>query len=213
MELTKRKYSRAETERLLSALAFDYENELNRQKQRITELIEQNEEYEKKLSYYLEKETLITETIKNATKKSQEILDEANLLYRLEVERLKLFSTKLNEFCEKNLKNFSVEKGVSIKTANSRLKSLLNSDKATKTKIIDAEKIVSNTKINGDKPNKTTKKRKKNTTEKPSFNPRKIIEAYIASTESGAFNMDDVLNPKDIDLEALCCEMGLIKEK
>ena len=44
------------------------------------------------------------------------------------------------------------------------------------------------------------------------FNPKKIMDEYIATTGDNGFNLDEVLNPGELHLEDLCKELGLIEE-
>ena len=50
--------------------------------------------------------------------------------------------------------------------------------------------------------------------QKERFNPKKKIDEYIAATteSTNGFNLDDVLNPGELQLEDLCKELGLIEE-
>ena len=45
------------------------------------------------------------------------------------------------------------------------------------------------------------------------FNPKKKIVDYIAATGDNGFNLDEVLNPGELELEDLCKELGLMQEK
>ena len=47
---------------------------------------------------------------------------------------------------------------------------------------------------------------------KTKFQPKNKIRDYIAATENDGFNMDEVLNPGDLQLEDLCKELGLLEE-
>ena len=44
------------------------------------------------------------------------------------------------------------------------------------------------------------------------FNPKSKIDAYVAATSDNGFNLNDVLNPGELQLEDLCKELGLIEE-
>ena len=44
------------------------------------------------------------------------------------------------------------------------------------------------------------------------FNPKSKIQDYIAATGDGTFNMNEVLNPGELELEELCKELGLIEK-
>ena len=43
------------------------------------------------------------------------------------------------------------------------------------------------------------------------FNPKKKIEEYVSS-ETNGFNLEEVLNPGELDLGDLCKELGLTEE-
>ena len=45
------------------------------------------------------------------------------------------------------------------------------------------------------------------------FNPRKIMDNYVASVSENGFNLQDVLNPGELELEDICKELGLIEEE
>ena len=53
---------------------------------------------------------------------------------------------------------------------------------------------------------------KKAGAEQSVFNPKSKINAYIAATSDNGFNLDEVLNPGELQLEDLCKELGLIEE-
>ena len=42
------------------------------------------------------------------------------------------------------------------------------------------------------------------------FDPKSKIRDYIAATGDNGFNLDEVLNPGELQLEDLCKELGLI---
>ena len=45
------------------------------------------------------------------------------------------------------------------------------------------------------------------------FAPKEKIQDYIASTSDSGFNLDEVLNPGELELEDLCKELGLMEEE
>ena len=45
------------------------------------------------------------------------------------------------------------------------------------------------------------------------FNPRKIMNNYVASVSENGFNLQEVLNPGQLELEDICKELGLIEEE
>ena len=44
------------------------------------------------------------------------------------------------------------------------------------------------------------------------FDPKSKIEAFVAATSDNGFNLNEVLNPGELQLEDLCKELGLIEE-
>ena len=47
---------------------------------------------------------------------------------------------------------------------------------------------------------------------KQSFDPKARIDEYIAATGDNGFNLEEVLNPGELQLEDICKELGLIEE-
>ena len=43
------------------------------------------------------------------------------------------------------------------------------------------------------------------------FNPKEIINDYVAATGDNGFDLDEVLNPGELQLEDLCKELGLLE--
>lgn len=198
MELLKKRYCREEVEGLLNASGAEFSNRLEYQKQIIAELSEKNADLQRQLDFYLGKDDLIAAAIKTATQKSQETQKEVDVLYQIECERLQNFCDKLKAFCDKNLK-FSQNAG-KVKDINDKMQCVLSSDISCAEKINQAESVLDNRAIEKQKSIEI-------------FNPQKIINEYIACSSGGGFDMDEILNPKDVNLEEVCNQMGLTKRK
>ena len=67
--------------------------------------------------------------------------------------------------------------------------------------------------LNDNDNKKTVKELNKEITKKSQFNPKAIINDYIASTSENGFNIEEVLNPGELKLEDLCVELGLIEQE
>ena len=191
MQLDKKKYRQKEVLELLSVSKIEYEEKLAEQKSRIIELSKENSLLKSRLDKFKEKEKLIASSIEDANKTALEITEKARLKYSLEVERLRAFSNRWEEyFCalkEKYPVYKPVVEAVSLKERLDKL--LFNKDpikavsKAQKAVLKSSEEV---------------------------FSPKQKIAEYIAATEDSGFNMNDVLNPGELHLEDLCKELGLM---
>ena len=193
MELKKRSYKRSEVNLMLEAYKTEYESRINEQRNRIQELISQNDSLCVECEKLKQKENLILLTLERAEKTALELKELSKKEYALEVERLKKFSEKWDAYFKKVKEKYptssAVKKAVGIK--NKLDKSIKLS---TPKEVIDEMENL----IDGKS--------------KTKFQPKNKIRDYIAATENDGFNMDEVLNPGDLQLEDLCKELGLLEE-
>lgn len=193
MELKKRSYKRSEVNLMLEAYKTEYESRINEQRNRIQELISQNDSLCVECEKLKQKENLILLTLERAEKTALELKELSEKEYALEVERLKKFSEKWDAYFKKVKEKYptssAVKKAVGIK--NKLDKSIKLS---TPKEVIDEMENL----IDGKS--------------KTKFQPKNKIRDYIAATENDGFNMDEVLNPGDLQLEDLCKELGLLEE-
>ena len=193
MELKKRSYKRSEVNLMLEAYKTEYESRINEQRNRIQELISQNDSLCVECEKLKQKENLIFLTLERAEKTALELKELSEKEYALEVERLKKFSEKWDAYFKKVKEKYptssAVKKAVGIK--NKLDKSIKLS---TPKEVIDEMENL----IDGKS--------------KTKFQPKNKIRDYIAATENDGFNMDEVLNPGDLQLEDLCKELGLLEE-
>lgn len=207
MKLDKRNYRRMEVQALLDEVINDYESKLFEQKNRISDLIAQNEQLTRKNDYFESKEELITETLKNATKKAQEIVDDANIIYNIASEKLTRLEKNIDAFCKKYLcGTFSLKKAEKLKEIKRDLTAISKDTTKNERKIDKANKILSNGKSIIVEESKIPDFKKK---QKVEFNPEMLLQEYFESTVSSGFNMEEITNTNDNDLEDLCKEMGL----
>ena len=115
--------------------------------------------------------------------------EQAQLNYKLELDRLKRFSQKWDEYFRLLMEKYPMYQ--KVQEAVSIIEKVKNSDETIDAKIL-IEKI-----------DDTLEKEQ-------AFNPKSKILDYVASTSDNGFNMEDVLNPGELKLEDLCKELGLI---
>lgn len=198
MELDKRKYKRNEVVAMCNAYRKRYEELISEQKNKIIELAKENTNLRAELESYRQKEKLVYQTLESAEKRAEQVRELAQEEYALEVERLKKFFKKWNDYFEELEQKYPrykiVKKAVEI---NKKVKNSV-SGKNSKKVIDEIDAMISNNKTD----NKTDE-----------FNPKKKIAEYIVATQDGGFNMNEVLNPGEIKLEDICKELGLMGEK
>ena len=125
--------------------------------------------------------------------------EKVDILYQLEVERLKNFVDKWNGYFKELKEKYPLypvaKKAIDIKDTlinkscdNCKAKEIINE--------IDK---------------KLTTSKKSNL--KTKFDPKSKIKDYIAATSDNGFNMEEVLNPGALKLEDICKELGLIEEE
>lgn len=90
----KKSYSPAEVENYIKKTIQSYENKLSEQKERIFELLEENEKLLAELEKYRDKDSQISKALVHAIAKAKEIEDGAKLKYNIEIEKLKNFHSK-----------------------------------------------------------------------------------------------------------------------
>ncbi len=190
MELKKRKYKRRAVSAMIDAYKAQYDNLIMEYRARISELVKENTELSKKVEELTKKEPLIVATLERAEKTSQEIVERAELEYSLEMQRLKDFAEKWDDYF-----NLLQEKYPLYPTTKKAVE--------IKDKVKDFSKT-SNAK-------KTIEKLDSMITEKK-FNPKQKIKDYVVATSDSGFNLDEVLNPGKLELEDLCKELGLIED-
>ncbi|MBQ8426996.1 MAG: hypothetical protein IJX16_04465 [Clostridia bacterium] len=193
MELKKRKYKKAEVETYIDGIKAEYELKFIEQRNKIRELIKDNNDLRTKLEVHVEREALVLSALTRAESTAKEIEKNAELQYELEVKRIKNFAEKWNGYFKELKEKYPLypvtKKALAVKD---KLDSMVDENKSPK-KIVEELDVA----IDG---------------KKPKFNPKSKIKDYIASTSDNGFNMDEVLNPGALKLEDICKELGLIEE-
>lgn len=193
MELSKNKYTKQEVNSIINAYRNEYENLITEQNNRISELVKENSNIRAKEDYLNQKEKLILTTLEKAETNAKMLDEKLKLQYYYEMQRLKEFvekwNTYFNDLQEKYPLYSSVKQAIDIKD-----KVIKTQEKEARKTILEIDEILSK--------------------QKQKFNPKKKIDEYIATTttSTNGFNLDDVLNPGELQLEDLCKELGLIEE-
>lgn len=190
MEIKKRKYKQSEVVEILSACKNEYERKIADKNEEINQLNAQILQLRAELVMAKDKEGAISSAILRAEQLAKELSDKAELQYSLEVERIKKFSTAWNDYFhilrEKYPHYQPVQDALGVVD-------ILNDydDNVSDKKIIDdIEGLISS--------------------QNESFDPKRKIRDYIAATGDNGFNLDEVLNPGELQLEEICKELGLL---
>ena len=135
-----------------------------------------------------DKKTLGADAItEDARLRAKMITSAAKEQYKVEIDRLNMFTASFNTFVKEVVNAYPTDKTRKLVAVGEMLKDILTTTETevytSKDKILDAYKIIDGM----------------------SFKP----SGLYGVSESG-FNMDDVLNPKgDLDLMAICKELGV----
>ncbi len=196
MNLSKRKYKKIEVKVLLDNLSNDFNLTINKQKQEINKLTEQNAKLLAEIELYKEKEGAINNALLNAEQSLIDKQKDADNYYALTVQNLRNFLSRWNSYFTALAEKYPLYSAV---TSAIEVKKQLEKILLTET---DNKLIVKKVEALLPKENKNTKK----------FNPQQKINDYIVATSDTEFNLDEVLNPGELVLEDLCKELGLIEE-
>lgn len=195
--LDKKKYKKTEVETILGEYERNYENIIAELKAVTTDLKNENASLNEKLDLLQSKDGQVTDALKRAEKVAKETEYKCKLQYALTVERLKAFSERWSEYFNSLRDKYPmypiVNEAAEIKN---RLDELLKGGNNKKT-VETLDRVVSAKAHGKNKP----------------FDPAAKIQEYIAATGDNGFNIDDVLNPGDLELGDLCKELGILGEE
>lgn len=196
MNKGKKLYTKNEVDAILSETVSDYEEKIAELKSIVANLTEINSNLSARLDEYKDKEELIFDAIKNATESAENIKREAEKKYAAEAESLRSFSVRWREYFSYLYKKYPLyDKVKEAKEVFDKLSYLLV--KAKDRKVVEEFSTV----LDGV------------SVPKSPFDPMKKINEYVAATSENGFNLDEVLNPGELQLEDLCKELGLIGEE
>jgi len=196
LNLQKRRYSRKEVVKLLEENSIAYQSKIDEYRDKINDLTRENRELNAINQKYLLDEQSILDGIKLSTKLVNEIKKIIAHRYQFECDRISEFCARFDKF---------------IKQASKTDDKIVKKSRSTKAKIkrvIDGDDCVAN-KVNKTSEILSAYKTEKRDDEINEFNPKKRIDEYVASTLYEGFDMDEILNPQNLNLEQLCKEIGL----
>lgn len=191
MELKKKKYKKFEVKELLDNTSKEYESILFEQKDKISELLEDNKKLSAEVLNYQDKDSQVSYALFKAKSVLDQNEKEVSDKFEAEITKIKNFSKKFRDYFSLILKTYPIDSELN------KIRKVLN-----ELDVILAEKVSASykfDKINELIEKKSTKKQKKTKTDN---------ETAISS-DSG-FDMNEVLYPGDINLEDICKELGLI---
>lgn len=198
MILDKKKYKKAEVEALLNTLTSDYEGKIDEFKERVRNLISENESLSLELNAYKKKDSMISLALKSAEEKAGELKKLSEKKYASEILALKNFSIKWRVYFEYLKEKYPM---------NSTVKTSVNIYEKIKLcvdKNLPANEVV---KIINQELEKCD-----NLQTKEPFNPMSKINEYVKNSGENGFNLEEVLNPGELNLGDLCKELGLTEE-
>lgn len=196
MELTKRKYNRAEVQEIINKISEQYEQGNNELKEKVVELFDAN----KKL---LSENDLLKSQSDSVVKALSEARDRASQIENSAVEKYNATLLSLKNFLIKWKVYFDYlsEKYPYYQTSTQSLRLINNLRVVLDGNSLDQSSISS-----------LDNELSKNMIKVGLKVPDKSIQDYIASTGDNGFNLDEVLNPGELKLEDLCKELGLLEE-
>ncbi len=192
MELEKNKYKKSEVLEITKKLKNEYEEKLKESEERINLLKEESLELKNQLEAYKNRIKLNEESIRSAKLKAEEIEQTATLKYEAEVEYLKNFNSKWRKYFKYLSETYPLYKAKEesekvVKT----LEKVLGKKITDKEKISELDLAVS---VVAD------------------YNGFKENRPMAVGISDNGFNIDEVLNPGELDLEELCKEMGMMED-
>lgn len=196
IELNKRKYSAKEVKSLIKAELSYNEKILSEQKERIEKLVDKNKRLEAELSELKAKSNTIERAIINAERQAEQTVDRSNKEYELALLKLKSFSKRWDKYFSQLKEKYPLypyaKESVEL---SEKLKKLIG--------VCSSKELVDHLSDELDEIDGTNE----------GFDPKKIISKYVASTSDNGFNLQEVLNPGELELEDICKELGLLDEE
>ena len=196
MELSKRKYKKVEVKSLLDEALLSYDEKEKLLTNKIKELQAENKALEAQIMLWEDKKEEIIRSVENVARYETTKKAELDSKYKAAAETIKSFLRQWKEYFDLLSQKYPMYPVVQ-KTADlkQKIETIINGGKSDKEIFECASDFIKNDK-----------------THKKPFDPQKKINDYIAATSENGFNLDEVLNPGELELEDLCKELGLIEE-
>ena len=194
MELDKKKYKAEEVQSLLDELKTEYNGKLAERNEEIFELNGKLKRMRAELESFKNRDSLISSSLQAAEEQAEKIRETERLQYELALARLNDFQLKWESYFEYLFEKYPYYK-ITEQTLNIavRLKQVLGSGGAAIEKLGKLDDLI------------------ERETAAAQFNPKEKIERYIENDVNG-FNLEEVLNPGELQLEDLCRELGLMED-
>ena len=190
MKINKIKYNKQEVLDLMGEQKGDYEIILGEQKN----VIQRLKADVKRLSAELEAYR-ITLTLRSSEEKAEETRRLSELQYAAEVRRLTEFRARWKIYFGALTESYPEGAAAESAALLSRMDEILGGDGSDREKVEKLNLAVGGIRVK--------------------FDPKAKIESYLDAAEDEtacAFDMNEVLNPGELDLEELCKEMGLMEK-
>ena len=194
MELDKKKYKAEEVQSLLDELKTEYNGKLAERNEEIFELNGKLKRMRAELESFKNRDSLISSSLQAAEEQAEKIRETERLQYELALARLNDFQLKWESYFEYLFEKYPYYK-ITEQTLNIavRLKQVLGSGEAAIEKLGKLDDLI------------------ERETAAAQFNPKEKIERYIENDVNG-FNLEEVLNPGELQLEDLWRELGLMED-
>lgn len=198
MELNQKKYKREQVEKIVLDIKNENQTIIANYKQKIIDLALENQKLKAEIEDFREKESSISSAIRDAENFSATLKENAEKKYLSEIECLKSFAVRWREYFNSLKEKYPLYGKIDeAKNVFDEINSVILKNSGVKA----IDKI--NDKLDDFGVNKTPN----------IFNPQGVINDYISATSDNGFNLNDVLNPGELELGELCKELGLIDEE
>ena len=196
MELTKRKYNRAEVQEIINKISEQYEQGNNELKEKVVELFDANKRLLSENDLLKSQSDSVVKALSDARDRASQIENSAVEKYNATLLSLKNFLIKWKVYFD-----YLSEKYPYYQTSTQSLRLINNLRVVLDGNSLDQSSISS-----------LDNELSKNMIKVGLKVPDKSIQDYIASTGDNGFNLDEGLNPGELKLEDLGKELGLLEE-
>ena len=191
--LDKRKYKKAQVEKMLFDKNCEYNEKIAILKEEIVCLQEKNDILSSENQKLKNEQRLINVALKQIGKNAEEVkslCDTEFITCKLEISNFLKKWNKYFEYLEKKYPFYPYLKQINaLKQELGMLLEIDDFNEFSKSASKSLEEL-----------------------EKATFNPKDKIQDYIVATSDNGFDMNEVLNPGALQLEDLCKELGLLEE-
>lgn len=192
MELKKKKYSQKEVKLILDAFEKVHQQRVSALREEIATLTDENKRLSDDNALLKNDEALVLATLKRAEKNANETDETIKLHYDLELEKLKKFSERWSEYFKALRSQYPlyppIQNALSLVDA-------VNGDNEDSIQVVEGL-IEQLDKLDGEM-----------------VDPKQKINDYIVATSDTGFDINQVLNPGELELEEICKELGLMEQK